>query len=220
MNLSMRMRSIVLIISYFIIQLLVTPLLFQYVDVDILTIASSVILLLIAVILFGSHLKKAYQEFKRDFDGWRKFLLKSVGFYFLLYLLRFFILMAVMNFMDVDNLMQNQQTLNDLSTTLPFLQLFFLITIYAPMVEELVFREGFIGWVDKNNKTLVTISTTLSVIIFTLLHSFAIVDFLLYLPLSLVITRFYFTYNYNVIASILFHFVNNAIALIFMLVLL
>lgn len=125
-----------------------------------------------------------------------------------------------MNFIDVDNLLQNQQVLNDLSTTLPFLPLFFLLTIYAPIVEELVFREGFIGWVDKNNKTLVKILTTLSVILFTFMHGIMIIDFLLYLPLTLVLTRFYFTYNYNVVASIFFHFINNAIALIFMYILL
>lgn len=76
MNLSMRMRSMILIISYFVILLIVSPLLFQFVDMNTLTILTSVILLLIAVTLFGGHLKKAYQEFKTEFDGWKKFLLK------------------------------------------------------------------------------------------------------------------------------------------------
>lgn len=222
MNLSKGKRAIVMIVSYFLIQLIVSPILFQTLNLSLntTTIATSVILLAIALLLYGSQLKADYQRFKEQFEGWGKFSLKAISYYLLLYVLRVVVLMVLMNFMDVENLLQNQQSLNDMSATLSFPTMFFMVSIYAPIVEELVFREAFIGWVDKNNHNRVMLMGALSVIIFTLLHAFELADFLLYLPLAVVLVRYYFDYDRNVVASIFFHFINNTIAVILMYVLL
>lgn len=185
-----------------------------------LTIITSALLLVIAFILYGSFLKEEFQRFKINLQTWGKFILKSFGFYVLLYFLRVLVLVLLMNFMDVGNLLQSQRTLNYLSTTLSFLPMFFIVSIYAPIVEELVFREGFIAWVNKDNRSLLITMTVLSVIVFTASHSFTLADFLLYLPLAMVLTRYYFDYDRNMVGSIFYHFVNNTIAVITMFVLL
>lgn len=220
MNLPMRTRIIILITSYILVQFIMTPLLFQFMDINTLSVTTSALLLIIALVLFGGFLKEEYQRFKADFDGWGKFILKSIGLYIVLYFLRVLVIILIMNIMDIENLMQNQQALNDLSTSLPFLPMFFIVAIYAPIVEELVFRQSFLGWVDKENQGLLKIMTVISVFVFTFMHGTSIPDFLLYLPLSLVFTRLYFDYNRNIIGSILFHFINNTIAVISMYLLL
>src|SRR5699024_12109873 len=115
-----------------------------------------------------------------------KFILNSFGFYVLLYFLRVLVLVLLMNFMDVGDLLQSQRTLYYLSTTLSFLPMFFIVSIYAPIVEELVFREGFIAWVNKEDRSLLITMIVLSVIFFTAPHSFILEDFFFYITLSLI----------------------------------
>ncbi|UUX34402.1 CPBP family intramembrane glutamic endopeptidase [Fundicoccus culcitae] len=220
MNLSMRSRAAVMIISYFVVQLLLAPILTRFMSVDMSSIVASAILLMIALLIYGKHLVNEFHRFKHDFDGWGKFILKAVGYYLLLYILRVIVMMVLMNFMDIDNLLQNQQSLNDMSTSLSFLSMFFMVSIYAPIVEELVFREALLGWVDKISRNLLILMTVFSIFLFTLLHAFEIADFLLYLPLTLVLTKYYFDYDRNVVGSIAFHFINNAIAVVLMYILL
>lgn len=201
-------------------QFILAPILLPIMSTNALTIITSALLLVIALILYGSFLKEEFQRFKINLQTWGKFILKSFGFYVLLYFLRVLVLVLLMNFMDVGNLLQSQRTLNYLSTTLSFLPMFFIVSIYAPIVEELVFREGFIAWVNKDNRSLLITMTVLSVIVFTAPHSFTLADFLLYLPLAMVLTRYYFDYDRNMVGSIFYHFVNNTIAVITMFVLL
>ena len=49
-----------------------------------LTITTSALLLVIALILYGSFLKEEFQRFKINLQTWGKFILKSFGFYVLL----------------------------------------------------------------------------------------------------------------------------------------
>lgn len=100
--------------------------------------------------------------------------------------------------------------------------MFVLVCVVAPVLEELVFREGIIG--AFKNSVNIHLLTLLSILLFILLHSFSNdgsgIDWmaaLMYLPLTIPIVGMYRLYNDNIFASITMHFINNFVAFLFLL---
>lgn len=112
----------------------------------------------------------------------------------------------------------NQENVEKLFQSTSLFSMLLLTCVVAPIVEELVFREGIIG-AFKNmwNSWLLTLISTL---LFVLLHSISNnggIDWqsaLLYLPLTLPLVGIYRYYQDNVAASIVMHFASNFIALL------
>lgn len=86
----------------------------------------------------------------------------------------------------------------------PLLQIF---SIFGIFIDELVFREGFLGWVDKNNKILLVIMTLLSIILFSYINAPIPHSFILSLPLALALSYYFFAYDRNAMGPILFHLI-------------
>lgn len=212
----MKQRFRILFISYFVVMLALPILLASFVSIEWLSIGSSLFLLVLALLLFGNYLRSEFQRFSQQVHL-GKFLLSCIGYFLLIAVVRVIALQILDLFIDTSQIGQNQEMLNELSQNIPIIASFLLMSIYAPLVEELVFRQAMLGYVDKNNRPKVIFLTILSVTIFTLLHTLHVADIALYLPLTLVLTWLYWKYDRNVIASMLFHFVNNTIAVITML---
>lgn len=106
------------------------------------------------------------------------------------------------------------------STSIPLMIV--LTCVVAPLVEELVFREGIIGaFKDKVNPWILSV---ISLLAFVLLHALSNqggIDWLaavFYIPLTLPLIGIYRYYQDNIMASISMHFASNVIAMIFLVI--
>ena len=87
------------------------------------------------------------------------------------------------------------------------------VVLFAPFIEEMVFRYSFSTFI-KNDTLFVIISS----LVFGILHGVGIVT-ILYVGLGVLLAMIYLHTNKNVIASTIAHILNNAFAIITMLIL-
>lgn len=179
------------------------------------TALSSITNVMLALFLFGDHLKEEWARFKT-----KTTLKKILWLSFLLFIINIFartILMTLFEpYLDLESLGMNQQALEEMQTQINPLLFIFFTVISAPLVEELVFRESLNGWVNKANRGLVVIMWIVSTLLFAGAHVLSLQDFLIYLPLSISLLYMYVKFDRNIWGSISFHFVNNALSVILM----
>lgn len=179
------------------------------------TALSSITNVMLALFLFGDHLKEEWARFKTQTT-----LKKILWLSFLLFIINVFartVLMTLFEpYLDLESLGMNQQALEEMQTQINPLLFIFFTVISAPLVEELVFRESLNGWVNKANRGLVVIMWIVSTLLFAGAHVVSLQDFLIYLPLSISLLYMYVRFDRNIWGSISFHFVNNALSVILM----
>lgn len=212
-------KSAILFFGYFGIMIIGSRFLMQFTNMVYASFIVSMILLVLALFLFKDHLVQEWHRFKADTPSLFRFFGKLFGYYFLMLFLRIVGIWVLDFFMDTSTLGQNQEILNDAAQNMNLLANVLLLTIYAPIVEELVFRQAVIGPWARNKRVMIIASTIFSMFLFTYMHSFQWADFVLYLPITVVLTQIYWEYERNIIPSILFHFLNNTVALAMMYVL-
>lgn len=185
------------------------------IDIYTSTALSSITNVMLALFLFGDHLKEEWDRFKTQTT-----LKKILWLSFLLFIINVFartVLMTLFEpYLDLESLGMNQQALEEMQTQINPLLFIFFTVISAPLVEELVFRESLNGWVNKANRGLVVIMWIVSTLLFAGAHVVSLQDFLIYLPLSISILYMYVRFDRNIWGSISFHFVNNALSVILM----
>lgn len=176
---------------------------------------SGIVTMAWAYYLYKDYLAFAWADLKGQ-TTISKVLALSLGLFFLNALIRVLIISLLENLIDMDTLGANQQMLEEIQLNIN--PLFFIIptAIAAPFNEEMVFRQAMNGWVFNRPKSYRWLMAILSTLLFAALHVFSPQDFLIYLPLSISMYWIYARYGYNVWASIIFHFVNNSIAVIAM----
>lgn len=108
-----------------------------------------------------------------------------------------------------ENQQQVMNALNDGTLGLVFT---FFVGIGVPVIEEIFFRHILIGKLSAHAPTWLVAS--ISAALFAYMHSHQWQDFLMYLPLSIVLTLVYVKSGKNVAYSWLFHALNNSIMLI------
>ena len=179
------------------------------------TALSSITNVMLALFLFGDHLKEEWARFKTQTT-----LKKILWLSFLLFIINVFartVLMTLFEpYLNLESLGMNQQALEEMQTQINPLLFIFFTVISAPLVEELVFRESLNGWVNKANRGLVVIMWIVSTLLFAGAHVVSLQDFLIYLPLSISLLYMYVRFDRNIWGSISFHFVNNALSVILM----
>jgi hypothetical protein len=168
----------------------------------------NIVVIIIAILCFKEKLKEDLLDIKENKKFYVKFIIKNQFIMYGLYILAAVISVLILND-DTSSL--NQQAL----LKLPMYVLIFSATIYASIVEELVYR-GTIRRFIKNNIIFIIVSGG----VFGLLHTLgeptlfeALVRGLPYVTVGC-----YFAYLYvkteNVITSIISHFIHNSFALI------
>src|SRR5574344_984889 len=179
------------------------------------TALSSITNVMLALFLFGDHLKEEWARFKTQTT-----LKKILWLSFLLFIINVFartVLMTLFEpYLDLESLGMNQQALEEMQTQINPLLFIFFTVLSAPLVEELVFRESLNGWVNKAHRGLVVIMWIVSTLLFAGGHVVSLQDFLIYLPLSISLLYMYVRFDRNIWGSISFHFVNNALSVILM----
>lgn len=165
--------------------------------------------------IYGNHLSNEWIRLKYSTTIGKVFKLSLILF-FLNAIVRIVLLKLLANWINMDTLGQNQQNLNELQVSMS--PIFFIVAtaIIAPFVEELVFREALNGWVKYDNKILMAIMATISTLFFAAGHVYTLQDFIIYLPMAISMIWIYYKYSRNVWASIIYHFVNNSIAVVLM----
>lgn len=108
----------------------------------------------------------------------------------------------------------NDQVINSMFSGVHPLLLFLLIAVAAPIMEEIVFRAGFIGLLFKK---MPVVGIILGSACFGLIHTATdILQFTLYALMGLVMALAYYKTK-KLEVSIMIHFLNNAIAAIAMI---
>ncbi|WP_231113541.1 CPBP family intramembrane glutamic endopeptidase [Corynebacterium pseudotuberculosis] len=88
-----------------------------------------------------------------------------------------------------------------------------ILALFAPIIEELVFREAFIGWA--RGKVAITIAAIVSSVAFVVLHASESPEaMLLYVPGTLSLLAVYLIFKKNIAAAMLAHIFNNSLSAI------
>lgn len=165
--------------------------------------------MIIAYLLYKDELKRQWLALKGQ--NFRQLFPKQfLKLYFAMLVIRIISMQIIGLFVDPNLLGQNQEIINQIAQSTPYIMTFFMTVLFAPFVEELVFRQALIG--SFQSKKWINIMTFVSVILFTLAHMMHWADFVIYLPMAAIIVYFYRHYQENVIASMAFHGLNNLIA--------
>lgn len=165
--------------------------------------------MIIAYLLYKDELKKQWLALKGQ-NFHQLFPKQFLKLYFAMLVIRIISMQIIGLFVDPNLLGQNQEIINQIAQSTPYIMTFFMTVLFAPFVEELVFRQALIG--SFQSKKWINIMTFVSVILFTLAHMMHWADFVIYLPMAAIIVYFYRHYQENVIASMAFHGLNNLIA--------
>ena len=122
-----------------------------------------------------------------------------------------------MTFLNVTENSQNQEVLNNLVTASLFdrVSLVIFTVIFAPFVEELVFRRAIFGFFEKVNIPLAILISGLS---FGFIHVLSgdYIQLIIYGSLGVALAYTYYRSNKNIMAVIAIHMVYNLVITIIM----
>lgn len=173
----------------------------------IINVIFDIIILTIAITIFYKTLKRDILAFKSNFKTYTSYILPKLGIIYLIYFCLSFIALALAS----SNTTINQETLE----SLPLLYTIPAAIIWAPLVEEIIFRGAFKRLI-KNEKLFIIISA----LVFGLLHTISEPSILNMLALSIPYATLGggFAYIYsktnNITNNILCHAFHNTIAMI------
>ena len=175
------------------------------------------LVLKVAIIFFAFFRHEYVLSFFKRLKNWKNLLillfLTAIGVV-LFYLLSFAI--NSITYLFTNQTSDNQESLNRyLDTAYGIVLLFFLSCIFAPIIEELIFRMFLIDLLNRSSFGFV-----MSVVFFAFLHvqnSFDWTHILIYLPLGIVNGLIY-KLSKNIVPCISVHFICNLVAFISLLV--
>lgn len=211
----MKKQALTLIISYLLLNMGIPVALSRLTWINqgqrslYLLVLCQLLTMIIAYLLYKDELKRQWLALKGQ--NFRQLFPKQfLKLYFAMLVIRIISMQIIGLFVDPNLLGQNQEIINQIAQSTPYIMTFFMTVLFAPFVEELVFRQALIG--SFQSKKWINIMTFVSVILFTLAHMMHWADFVIYLPMAAIIVYFYRHYQENVIASMAFHGLNNLIA--------
>lgn len=165
-----------------------------------------VLLFLLAVLCLKDRLKRDIKIFKENSKAYFQYIMPRLGMMYIVY----FIVSLICMLISQESSSINQAMLEEipLFITIP------LAIIWAPVVEEVIFREVLRNFI-RNNKVFILVSA----LIFGLLHTLyeATIVNMIVLAIPYAFLGGFFAYIYtkteNIVNSIWLHMINNAIAI-------
>jgi len=180
----------------------------------------SVFLTIILIITYFNDLKKDFNEFKINWKSKVLFGLKLFGLFMLMKFLASYVSVIISGIFNIEvTTSENQNAINEILGQFPILMTFSAVCL-APIYEEILFRLGFKKCI--NNKWLfIIVSGTL----FGLIHIFptdlslgvALTQSITYVAMGLLLAYYYQKFD-NIFYSILLHFYNNLLSIIFIFI--
>lgn len=165
----------------------------------------SFVLFFIVLLIWRNKIPDYWSRFKAETTNWKKFFLTAIVWLVIAIVLSYLLQFLVSGTSQTTN----TETMGKVADTIPSILTFIMLTILGPFIEEFTFRESMIGFVDEDNKLLLTIITILSIVVFDCIHLYNWQEFFYYLPLSIALTLFYRSHNRNVFSSIILHSMTN-----------
>lgn len=169
------------------------------------TLIKYAVLILIFILLYGKYLKEKWYDFKKNIKKYFEISFRNwlVGF----------IIMVISNIIIsvfISGLGENEASVQNLIKEMPIVA-FFITTILAPFIEEMVFRKSLQDCF--NNKTLYMITSGL---LFGLVHVLGannVYEYLLIIPYGAIGFMFAKTINEtdNIYSTILLHLLHNGV---------
>ena len=200
--------ALFVIILYFLIPELIAFLPFGYISKSIIL---DIILIIICFMMFYDEISKGVKFFKSNFKNCFSYIFNNQVKAFVIYFLTALLVVMIKN--DAATSV-NQQ----IASSLPMLYIVPSALIYAPFVEEIVFRGAFRRLI-KNDRLFILVSA----ICFGLLHTLyetTLFDFII-LSLPYAVLGGFFAYLYdktgNITSCMVGHFLHNAFACLMML---
>ena len=205
-----KITSLILLLIYF----SQIPIGYILPDIKLLTwivrISYQIILLILVIYFFYDELKKNFKLFKDNFKRYVSYLLPKYGIGLLLLILTGTIAMFITN--------QGQSINQLLLEEQPILYLIPIAIIWAPIVEELLFR-GYLRRFFNNNLVFIIVSALL----FGLIHSISEESLLNIIVMTLPyaslggILAYVYTKTNNICSSMFIHMLHNTIAIFIMI---
>lgn len=210
-------RGILMIAAFLFISWIGSPLIAYATSMSLpaMLLLSYSILFVIAIIIYRDVLKREWQNLRQ----------KQRPFRFAFALIRWALLTAAVvvatNYMlslkfGVKVAPENQQVINNVVGKIPLIVSYLIICILGPFIEEMTFRQSFIGWAKDSQKILIAIMTVISIAVFDLMHVTKPIDFIVYLPVTVVITIYYLKHDRNPWTSIFLHSLYNTLGFVMM----
>jgi len=184
-----------------------------------LNLGLSIFLTIVIILIYFKDVKKDFLEFKRNWKSKMLFALKIFAIFMVIKIFASYISVILSNIFNIKEITsENQSTITNLLGQYPILMIFSAVGL-APIYEEILFRLGFKKCL-KNKWLFIIISGTL----FGLIHIFptdlnlgvALIQSIVYVVMGISLAYYYQKYN-NIFYSILIHFYNNLLSIIFIL---
>ena len=169
--------------------------------------------------IYFKEVKNDFIEFKRNWKSTMLFALKILAIFMVIKIFASYISVILSNIFNIKEITsENQSTITNLLGQYPILMIFSAVGL-APIYEEILFRLGFKKCL-KNKWLFIIISGTL----FGLIHIFptdlnlgvALIQSIVYVVMGISLAYYYQKYN-NIFYSIVIHFYNNLLSIIFIL---
>ena len=175
-------------------------------------IISNILTIMVAILFFKNRLKRDIKFLKDNYKQYTQFIIKYQCIMFVIYLTSS-VLSFLFSYLLFGNMSEtvNQQAIE----AMPMWLIIFSALLYAPVVEELLFRGSFRRFI-KNDIVFIVVSG----LVFGLLHTIYEPTFLeaLIKGIPYIFVGGYFAYLYvkteNVTTSIISHFLHNFIAVL------
>ncbi|MBE6148343.1 MAG: CPBP family intramembrane metalloprotease [Firmicutes bacterium] len=204
-----KLLAIIAVITFFFLPDIISLLSFSYIFLSIIL---DVLLILICLLIFYPELKRDFKIFLENKNKYLKFIInKQITMFFIYYL----VVLVVVLIKGDNAISVNQQV----AESLPMLYIIPTCLIYAPFVEELIFRVSIRRFI-KNDKIFIVVSG----LFFGLLHTMseATLFNMIVLSLPYAVLGSFFAYllvkTENTTISIMSHFIHNAFACLMMLI--
>ena len=173
-----------------------------------------IVLVIIVILIWHTKLKTEWLRFKSEMKNWKRFFTEII-----VCLLIAIALGSILQYIINGVLLtENTQNVTTSTEAIPPVFSLIMISVFGPLIEELTFRESFMGFVEKKNKVFLFVMILISIVAFDAIHIFRWQEFFYYLPISICLTMFYLKYSRNVYSSIIMHSLANLPAGIMMVI--
>ena len=176
----------------------------------IISLFANILILIMCILVFKKELKESIKLFKENFKAYTSYIFPKLGIMYIIYFILSFIIIFILKL----GVSENQKTIE----SMPILYTLPLAVIYAPIVEEILFR-GCIRKIIKKDIIYIIISG----IIFGLLHTIGQKTLfeVLVMMIPYGVLGGFFAYLYtktnNICTNIFCHFMHNSIAMIILI---
>lgn len=206
------LRGIIVILIYFVIML--APIDFErFIPSQYSLIFSVVVylfLMVISYLLFKDELRTGIKLFVSNFKAYCSYIFPRLGKMYIVYFISAAIVFSIFQSTTV-----NQNGIYEL----PKLLAVFLAVIYAPLVEEVVFRGGFRKLIS-NDKAFIIVSGLIFGIVHTVLEDTVVKMFVMAIPYATLggFFAYLYTKTNNITSNIFCHMLHNLVASIIILI--